>query len=149
MGAGLNPQTARVVRNVDIFQGFSPDDVVKIFGHCQTMNVQKDQMLFQKGTVGNQMFVVLGGSFALFDGSRQLATFKPGDTFGEMSLLLHEPRVGMVKAIELSQVLVLDEHLFEKLLTKRVAVQMLLNISRMLARRLKGADQTIREIEGR
>src|SRR5262245_14644367 len=139
MGTGLNPQVARAVRNVDIFQGFSPDDITKIFSHCQTMMVQKDQMLFQQGTVGNQMFVVLGGSFALYDGSRQLATFRPGDTFGEMSLLLHEPRVGRVQALELSQVCVLDERLFDKLLTKRVAVQMLLNISRTLARRLKAA----------
>ncbi len=149
MGAGMNPQLARVIRNVDIFSGFSPDDIVKIFSHCQTMNVQKDQLLFQKGTVGNQMFVVLAGSFALFDGARQLATFRTGDTFGEMSLLLNEPRVGTVKALELSQVCVLDQNLFEKLLTKRVAVQMLLNISRMIAKRLKHADETIREIDGR
>ncbi len=145
----LSAQLTQVLRNIDIFQGFSPDDIGKIFSHCQTMNVQKDQMLFQKGTVGNQMFVVLGGSFALFDGSRQLATFRPGDTFGEMSLLLREPRIGTVKAIELSQVMVLDQNLFEKLLTKRVAVQMLLNISRTLAKRLKNADLTIRDIEGR
>jgi len=149
MGAGLNPQLARVVRNVDIFKGFTPEDIVKIFSHCQTMNVQKDQMIFQKGTVGNQMFVVLGGSFSLHDGSRQLATFRAGDTFGEMSLLLNEPRVGTVKALELSQVCVLDQNLFEKLLTKRVAVQMLLNITRVLAKRLQNANNTIRELEGR
>ena len=145
----LSAQIEKVLRNIDIFQGLKPEDIGTIFNHSQTMNVQKDQMLFQKGTVGNLMFIVLSGSFALHDGSRQLATFKPGDTFGEMSLLLHEPRVGTVKAIELSQVMILDERLFEKLLTKRVAVQMLLNISRMLAKRLKSADLTIREIEGR
>lgn len=145
----LTAQISQVLRKIDIFQGLSPDDIGKIFSHCQNMNVQKDQLLFQKGTVGNQMFVVLAGSFALHDGSRQLATFRPGDTFGEMSLLLQEPRVGSVKAIELSQVMVLDDRLFEKLLTKRVAVQMLLNMSRMLAKRLKNADMTIREIEGR
>ena len=149
MGAGNNPHNARTIRNVDIFKGFSQEDVTKIFSHCQTMNIQKDQMLFQKGTVGNQMFVVLAGSFSLHDGSRQLATFHSGDTFGEMSLLLHEPRVGTVKALELSQVCVLDENLFEKLLTKRVAVQMLLNITRVLATRLKHADMTIREMDGR
>lgn len=145
----LSAQIEKVLRRIDIFQSLSPDDIGKIFSHCQTMNVQKDQMLFQKGTVGNQMFVVLGGSFALFDGSRQLATFHPGDTFGEMSLLLQEPRVGTVKAVEFSQVMILDQNLFEKLLTKRVAVQMLLNISRTLAKRLKAADLTIRDIEGR
>ncbi len=149
MGAGMNPQLARAVRNIDIFKGFSPEDISKIFSHCQTMMVQKDQMVFQKGTVGNQMFVVLGGSFSLHDGSRQLATFHAGDTFGEMSLLLHEPRVGTVKALELSQVCVMDQNLFEKLLTKRVAVQMLLNITRVLAKRLHNANNTIRELEGR
>ena len=145
----LSSKIEQVLRKIDIFQGLTAEDMGTIYSHCQTMNVQKDQMLFQKGTVGNLMFVVLSGSFALHDGSRQLATFRAGDTFGEMSLLLHEPRVGTVKALELSEVMILDERLFEKLLTKRVAVQMLLNISRMLAKRLKGADQTIREIEGR
>ncbi len=149
MGDGPSPQHARVIRNVDIFKGFSQEDIAKIFSRCQTMNIQKDQMLFQKGTVGNQMFLVLGGSFSLHDGSRQLATFRAGDTFGEMSLLLHEPRVGTVKALELSQVCVMDENLFEKLLTKRVAVQMLLNIARVLAKRLQNANNTIRELEGR
>jgi CRP-like cAMP-binding protein len=149
MGTGIDPRIVRTIRNADIFKGFSPDDIVKIFAHCQTVMVQKDQMVFKAGTVGNQMFVVLGGSFGLFEGSRQLATFHTGDTFGEMSLLLHEPRVATVRALELSQVCVLDENLFDKLLTKRVAVQMLLNISRMLARRLQHANATLRQLEGR
>jgi CRP/FNR family cyclic AMP-dependent transcriptional regulator len=149
MGAPLNPQLLRAIRNVDIFKNFAQDDIVKIFAHCRTMNVQKDQMVFQKGTVGNIMFVVLGGSFGLWDGERQLATFQAGDTFGEMSLLLQEPRVGTVKALEFSQVCMLDDNLFQKLLTKRVAVQLMFNIAGVLARRLQHANKTLREVEGR
>jgi CRP-like cAMP-binding protein len=99
--------------------------------------------------VGNQRFVVLGGSFGVFDGVKQLATLKTGDTFGEMSLLLSEPRSATVKALEFSQLFVLDERLFHKLLTKRVAVQMLMNMSRLLAKRIQNANRTIRELEGR
>jgi CRP-like cAMP-binding protein len=144
-----DPRFAKLVKAVDIFHGLSPEDVGKIFSHGVTMNVQKDQSVFHKGTVGNQMFVVLGGSFGVFDGTKQLATLRTGDTFGEMSLLLSEPRSASVKALELSQVFVLDERVFQKLLTKRVAVQMLINISRMLAKRLQNANRVIREMEGR
>jgi CRP-like cAMP-binding protein len=149
MPNGGGPRYDRLAKGVDIFNGLSPEDVEKIFIHGITMNVQKGQPVFEKGTVGNQMFVVLGGSFGVFDGVKQLATLRTGDTFGEMSLLLSEPRSATVKALELGHIFVLDERVFQKLLTKRVAVQMLMNISRMLARRLNAANRTIREMEGR
>lgn len=145
----MDPRIARLAKNIDIFEGLTAEDIEKIFVHGQTMNVQKDQTVFHKGTVGNQMFVVLGGSFAILDGAKQLATFRPGDTFGEMSLLLHSQRTATVKALELSHVFVLDQRLFEKLLTKRVAVQLLLNICKLLAKRLQNANMMIRELEGR
>lgn len=149
MSSPSDPRYAKLAKAVDIFNGLSPEDVGKIFTHGVTMNVQKEQVVFHKGTVGNQMFVVLGGSFGVFDGTKQLATLRTGDTFGEMSLLLSEPRSATVKALEFGQVFVLDERVFQKLLTKRVAVQMLINISRMLAKRLQSANRTIREMEGR
>ena len=149
MSSTSDPRFVNLVKTVDIFNGLAPDDAAKIFTHGRTMSVQKDQHVFMKGTVGNQMFVVLGGSFGVFDGTKQLSTLKTGDSFGEMSLLLNEPRSASVKALEFSQIYVLDEHLFQKLLTKRVAVQMLLNISRMLAKRLQNSNRLIREMEGR
>jgi len=144
-----DPRFVKLAETVDIFQGLSPDDVGKIFVHGMTMNVQKNQAVFEKGTVGNQMFVVLGGSFGVFDGTKQLATLKTGDTFGEMSLLLGEPRNATVRALEFGMIFVLDERVFQKLLTKRVAVQLLLNISRTLGKRLHAANKTIRSMEGR
>lgn len=149
MEEGVDPRFVQMVELVDIFHGLRPADVAKIFARGLTMNVPKDQLVFHKGTVGNQMFVVLGGTLGVFDGTKQLATLKTGDTFGEMSLLLSEPRSATVKAVENSKVFILSEDLFHKLLTKRVAVQMLMNISRMLARRLQGANKTIRELDAR
>lgn len=149
MSSTSDQRYVNLVKAVDIFHGLAPDDVGKIFTHGRTMSVQKDQHVFMKGTVGNQMFVVLGGSFGVFDGTKQLSTLKTGDSFGEMSLLLNEPRSASVKALEFSQVYVLDEQLFQKLLTKRVAVQMLMNISKMLAKRLQNANRALRESEGR
>ncbi len=147
MNEGVDPRFVKMVEVVDIFHGLRPADVAKIFARGLTMNVPKDEVVFHKGTVGDQMYVVLGGSLGVFDGRRQLATLRTGDTFGEMSLLLEAPRSATVTALESSKVFVLNDRVFHKLLTKRVAVQMLLNIARMLGARLQDANNRLREVE--
>ena len=144
-----DPRLKMMVQKVDVFQGLSTSDVYRIFSKGMTQVVRKDHMVFHKDTVGNNMFIVLGGNVGIFDGEKQIATLSVGDSFGEMSLLSHEPRSATVKALEDTSLFSLDEAVFQKLLTKRVAVQMLLNISRSLAKKLKHANMVIRESEGR
>ncbi|MCH8203572.1 MAG: cyclic nucleotide-binding domain-containing protein [Candidatus Hydrogenedentes bacterium] len=145
----IDPRFQALVDNVDIFHGLRAKDVEKIFSRGMTMYVEKDDTVFHKNTEGNKMYVVLGGSIGIFDGPVQMATLRTGDTFGEMSLLTGMPRVASAVALERCNLFTLDEPLFQKLLTKRVAVQMLLNIARMLGGRLKDANRTIRELEDR
>ena len=144
-----DPLLRELVKRVDIFQGLNPADVGKIFSRGMTMNVGKGDTLFHKGTVGSQMYVVLGGTMGVYNGPTQVGKLQTGDTFGEMSLLSHEPRSATVSALEPSKVFVLSENVFQKLLTKRVAIQMLLNIARMLGKRLRDANMALRESEGR
>ena len=145
----IDPKYQKLADTVDIFHGLRASDVRKIYSRGMTMTVQKGDTLFHKGTVGNQMFVVLGGKMGVFDGPLQVATLHLGDTIGEMSLLRNEPRSATVRALERSQLFALTDNIFQKLLTKRVAVQMLLNISRTLAKRLEDANHALREMEGR
>jgi CRP-like cAMP-binding protein len=103
------------------------------------MRALKDDVIFYKGTVGNQMYIVLGGKVGVFKGEKCLAELGTGDMFGEMALVNKEPRSATVKAIEASHLFVLSESTFQYLLTKRVAVQVLLNIVRTLSQRLKAS----------
>ena len=144
-----DPRLQMMVDKVDMFHGLSTHDVYRIFAKGMTHVVRKDHLVFHKDTVGNNMFVVLGGKVGIFDGAKQIATLGVGESFGEMSLLSHEPRTASVKALEDTSLFSLDESIFQKLLTKRVAVQILLNISRSLAKKLKHANMMIRESEGR
>ncbi len=126
------------IEKVDLFQGLTPDEVVKILAKGITMRCAKGESLFYKGTVGSQMYVVLGGKVGVFtDGKKCVATLNTGDMFGEMALVTKEPRSASVIALEDSHLFVLSESIFEKLLTKRVAIRILLNIVRVLSRRLK------------
>lgn len=144
-----DPRLQMMVDKVDIFNGLTTHDVHCIFAKGMTHIVRKDHLVFHKDTVGNNMFVVLGGKVGVYDGDRQIATLGVGESFGEMSLLTHQPRTATVRALEDTNLFALDERIFQKLLTKRVAVQILLNISKMLGKKLKNANTMIREMEGR
>jgi len=137
-----NLVTAReLINRVELFHGLKPDEVVTIFSKGMTMKVTKGEALFYKGTVGSQMYVVLGGLLGVFDGDRAIATLRTGDMFGEMALVNKEPRSATVTALEDSRVFVLSQTTFEKLMSKRVAIQMLLNIIRTLSHRLRDTNQ--------
>lgn len=130
----------KLIERVDLFHGLSREELVKIFSKGMTMRVAQGETIFHKGTVGSQMYVVLGGKVGVFDGSKQLAELRTGDMFGEMALVNREPRSATVIAMEESKLFVLSEHTFQQLLTKRVAIQILMNIITTLSTRLKNTN---------
>ncbi len=136
-------RAADLLRKIELFQGLTRDDVLKIYAKGMTMFVPKGQAIFHKGTVGSQMYVVLGGKIGVYDKNRCIAELKTGDMFGEMALVTKEPRSADVGALENSEVFVLSEHVFQNLLTKRIAIKLLLNIIHTLSHRLKEANMRL------
>jgi len=130
-----------LAKRVELFHGLSGSDVEKIFARSKTMNVAKEQVIFHEGTVGNQMFVVLGGKISLYKGKKHLADLREGDMFGEMALVSREPRSATAMAAEDSLIFILDETTFDKLMTKKVSVRMLMNIIRTLCKRLRDTSK--------
>ena len=137
----LNPGQIRELQDkVELFHGLSADDIAKIFSRGMTMRVSQGETVFYKGTVGSQMYIVLGGLLGVVDNDKVLAKLRTGDIFGEMALVTQEPRSATVQAIEDSHLFVLSESTFQKLLTKRVAIRILLNIVRTQSRRLRDVN---------
>ncbi|NLV40999.1 MAG: cyclic nucleotide-binding domain-containing protein [Candidatus Hydrogenedentes bacterium] len=126
-----------LVKRVDLFHGLDRDDVGKIFSKGMTVRALKDEVIFFKGTTGSQMYVVLVGKMGVYNGEDRIAVLAPGEMFGEMALVNREPRSATVKAEADSVLFVLTESTFQNLLSKRVAIQILLNIIRTLSVRLK------------
>ena len=133
-----------LIKRVELFHGLTPDEVAKIFSRGMTMQCQKDEVLFHKGNSGNQMYVVLGGKIGIYDGSSIIAVLRTGDMFGEMALVTAEPRSATAKAMEHSKLFVLSQTTFERLLTKRVAIRILMNIIKTLSHRIKETNQQIK-----
>jgi len=144
----LQDKYMAIARKIDLFRGLDPADVGKIFAKGVTVRAAKGEALFYKGTVGNQMYVVLGGKVGILDGEKLLATLHTGDMFGEMAIISNEPRSASAVALEDSALFVLSESTFHHLMTKRVAIQILLNIISVLGHRLRDANTHLRQLGG-
>jgi CRP-like cAMP-binding protein len=143
----LDPKLIELTKRVELFKGLDPHDVGKIFAKGLTKLVPKGEAVFFQGTVGNTMFVLLGGKVDLYDGKRYLASLSPGDAFGEMAIINREPRTATALAAEDSKVFELSEQTFHKLMTKRVAIQILLNIIGMMSERLTGMNKQMTQLK--
>jgi serine/threonine-protein kinase len=82
--------------------------------HLPRQAFKPGELIIKEGDVGNSAYMVVSGRCRAFrtrtDGAQEtLAESGPGDVFGEMALLLEEPRAASVEAVDNVTVLVLDK----------------------------------------
>ena len=81
--------------------------------HLPTETHEAGHVLINEGDHGDRAYMIVSGScraFRTVDGAEEtLGTMQAGDAFGEMALLLDEPRAASVIAEEPTTVLVLDK----------------------------------------
>ncbi len=79
---------------------------------------QKDDILFEEGDPGNAAYIVESGSIAIHktvDGRTfRLATLRPGELFGEMSIIDGSPRMASAVALENSVIIEIPRDLLEE-----------------------------------
>ncbi|HEX4353864.1 MAG TPA: protein kinase [Polyangiales bacterium] len=75
---------------------------------------QPGEIIVREGDVGDAAYMIVSGRCHAFrnlgNEKESLAVMTAGEVFGEMSLLLGEPRAASVEAVELVVALVLDQH---------------------------------------
>jgi len=123
----------------------SPEVVARIFSKGMTLELEAGQTVFAKGDRSEELYVILGGKVDIIDGQRHIATLGRGDMFGEMALISNEPRSAGAVAVETTSVLALTFDVFEKILPKEAALQLLINIVITLSERLRSANNFINE----
>jgi serine/threonine-protein kinase len=81
--------------------------------HLPTESYEPGSLIIREGDLGDTAYMIVSGTCRAFrtvaGGQETLVTMKVGDVFGEMALLLDEPRAASVEAVEAATVLVLDK----------------------------------------
>lgn len=80
--------------------------------HLPSRRIAADTVIFREGDPGDAAYMIVAGhcrAYREIDGRTEtLALMGPGDVFGEMALLLDEPRAACVSTLDNVQLLVLD-----------------------------------------
>ncbi|WP_170214064.1 cyclic nucleotide-binding domain-containing protein [Hymenobacter nivis] len=85
-------ERVRLLKGTALFAQTPENVLAAIEPIMREMAFAPGQEIFAKGSLGTSLFIVCTGEVGIFDGLRPLATFSPGDFFGELALLDAEAR---------------------------------------------------------
>jgi CRP-like cAMP-binding protein len=133
-------------------EGMDPDGIQVLADYFQTMQYGSGDRIFSAGTTGIGMGIIIEGSASVMVSEngkqKKIAVIKKNETFGELALLDDEPRSANVVADEPITAVLITKSGLEDLIKNNpdVAARFLLRIGRILARRIRTADQQIKTI---
>lgn len=106
------------------------------------------EIFFFEGELGEEMYIIQSGSVGVYKKvqnlNKEIAVLRVGDFFGEMSIILNEPRSATLKALEETNTIVINKGTFHQMLTEnnRIALKMV----EALANRIKETDEKLKKM---
>ncbi len=125
----------------DIFKDLKKSDMSRIFDSGVIRQVEGGKVLFRKGDIGREMFIILKGKVQIIDEiddkKKIIAELGAGEIFGEMAMFEQRARSAHAVVKEPSQILALSEDVLAKLLEKKIPRRFLANLIGVLCHRLR------------
>ena len=129
------------VRSIPLFSTCNTKELREVAQLGTRIHCAAGTTIAKEGSLGRELLVVLSGTATCRRRGRKLASFGPGDFFGEMSLLDHGPRSATVVADADMELLVLDSREFRRLVEASPTIAW--KILATMAERLRNADDAI------
>ncbi len=147
--SGLEPSSSGLrqddkidrLEEVSLFQGCSRRQLRHIARIAETFDAPPGMPLARTGEPGNQFFLILDGTARVEVSADKQVQLRPGDYFGEMSLLDGEPRSATVVAETAMRVLVISRRNFNTLLGE--VPGLIQNILVTLSKRVRRAEAAL------
>jgi CRP-like cAMP-binding protein len=138
----------KMLRQIPLFTLLDDDELHALALQLDEKDYLKGQMVFQAGERGGTMYIVQSGQVEIFltdsNGDRiTLGYVKPGDLFGEFSLLDNEPRSAGAQATENTRLVVVDQTDLSLLVKSHPAAA--LDMMAMLTRRIRESNTRVQE----
>lgn len=141
--------------NLLIFKGLTSTQIDRFATACEIHRYKAGVDIITKGQKDNRVYFVLKGRLQVFrpdangDDSHILAELNSGAVFGEMELLTEQPRSASVRALTNVKLWVLSFEAMRARIKRGdvPTLKIMVNIAKILARRLEAMDDKLSEIE--
>ena len=139
--------TVEILEQIDLFEGLGRDHLKRVADIGQEEATKSGKHVFDEGDPGDKFYVVLEGAVRISRivpgmGEEALAVLRPGNYFGEMSLIDSQVRSATAIAHESLKTFSINRQDLEDLLfvDRDLAYELLWNFVRTLTNRLRATN---------
>jgi CRP/FNR family transcriptional regulator, cyclic AMP receptor protein len=143
-----------LVKNCPLFFEMYDDEVLNFIENFNVETYKGKSYIVKQGEEGESLYIILDGDVEILVNSKEnekilITELGPGDFFGELVLINEKTRTADVRAIKEVSVLEITLTEFYKYFDSnpKLFSLMVLNISRLLTRRLKNSDTIIADLK--
>jgi CRP-like cAMP-binding protein/di/tricarboxylate transporter len=117
-----------LLARIDVFADLDRVELARLAGSLDTRRLDDGRVLFHEGDAGDGLYVVSRGAVTIYTGGddsgsqRQLAVLQRGQYFGEIALVVDQPRTASVRALGDAELLYLERKHFIDLIARNPAV---------------------------
>lgn len=151
-----------ILKEADIFYDLTPTQLELIASICQTQTYNDGDVIFTENSASAELYVVAEGEIAIqvdaaifgkgntgrLTGPRTVATFRIGQSFGEVALLDEGLRSATARCVKNGTTLIIIPR--QRLINlcdmyPQLGYRLMFNLATDLATKIRGADMQIRE----
>jgi CRP-like cAMP-binding protein len=140
-----------VLKKAQLLQGLSTGQLEALLAINQIVSYQQDEVVFAENSNGREIFIVLEGEVAVeVDPAklggiergatevRRIRTFGPGESFGEIAVIDHQPRDAAIVATQNNtRLMVIPPQIFDNVVQAQAILH---NITRDLSDKVRGSN---------
>ncbi len=134
-----------VLKRTQLFENTPQNVLAAIVPIISEHPIERGEVIFEKGELGNCMYVIYSGKVAIMDGETQLAEFGADDIFGELALLDTESRSASAVVTADTLLFKIGQDDFYDLMEERT--ELLKSVLSILCQRIRRQNTRLRSAE--
>jgi len=103
-----------LLREIDLFRILPQNSLENIAKKTRDIIFKKDEILFEEGFKGRNMYVILSGEILVYRGTKKVVVLRQGEYLGEMSMVDAKSRSASAKALADTLVMDISEEVFSE-----------------------------------
>lgn len=134
-----------LLARMPLFRPLNDREILRVLQVTDVIDYKNGEQIISEGDKGEELFIVLSGHAKVMRNGAELASFNPGDHFGEMALVRSQPRSATVTSDGNSEMMVIRRTEFFEILRKehQLAVKLLWQFLGVLADRLADTSREL------